>query len=136
MRKANPQAEQAIDDYLKTLGSFFYKYIQRGLSQITLESGKEINPGVVDGYKSRLAAVQSQMFTSSATPHKATDGIEEIVDGTSRLMSPVRTRLESPIVKRTSLGGTPNAPSQMPSPARDSGIVSLKERLAKLRQNP
>lgn len=149
-----------IDDYLKTLGNFFYKYIHRGLAQVKAESERTISLGGVDELKNRYATYSSQYF-GGATASIGTDshlvrdgsieddGIQQIVDGTSRLMSPVRNRLDSPVTKsalrNTSSSLAPHPATQLTnsqlqgsgqSRIGDSTIVSLKERLAKLRQNP
>lgn len=142
----HPQALRQIDNYLHTLGSFFYKYIKRNLRQIEIE--KEERPAGqtdLEMHKSRLAQMQT-IFSAGGMVGEdqhlhSTDGAisassssssvsSTVISETVYADSPVRKRLESPAAK-SALRSATASPKTIP--VKDSTIVSLKERLAKLR---
>jgi len=129
-----PTAAPQIDAYLEQLGSFFYKYIRRNLQQLEQEHRMNTSTtsglnGNVDSYKARLAQMQQAMADGGLVGDAAVDGDEEHNDGT---VSPVLARLDS----HNAQGLTPvtrSAAAATIHPVKDSSIVNLKERLARLR---
>ena len=135
-------AKEQISGFIASLGPFFQKYIERGLSRIDAElssvkannwsrtGGSTSAQGTftVQEYKERLASLKSQMFGDQAS------------GGTS----PVRNRLESPAAKFARHGPGPNSPCVKKTHDVVSAggvevdenvdeIVSLRERLARLK---
>ena len=136
-----------IDAFVASLGSFFQKYIERGLARLESEYTEKSDSPVADmeSYRTKLFALKSQMF---GTPHQqdeelkrgatAEEGTPMKSSGASNVTSPLRTRLESPAAKFARFGSPKNfgnGTDKPPAPPKEDGVISnLKERLARLKQ--
>lgn len=146
LERRHPQALRQIDNYLHTLGSFFYKYIKRNLRQIEIEMEERLAGQTdLEIHKSRLAQMQTIFsaggMVGEGQHSRPADGAisassssssvsSTVISETAYTDSPVRKRLESPAAK-SALRSATTSPKAIP--VKDSTIVSLKERLAKLR---
>ena len=148
-KKENPQFGVQIDSFISSLGSFFKKYIERGLERLESEhpANKVASSPVADleSYRHKLISLKSQMFGSSAQePNLAKESIPKSQqsfenENVSKNASPLRSRLESPAAKFARFGCSPknlsssSAVTDLP-PKNDAVISNLKERLARLKQ--
>lgn len=134
------------DAFVASLGSFFQKYIERGLARLESEYTERSTSPVADmeSYRNKLFALKSQMF---GTPHKLEDPAKRNNEestpskAVSNTASPLRTRLESPAAKFARFGSPKNfvanttTNEKPPVPPKDDAVISnLKERLARLKQ--
>lgn len=95
-QQANPSVAQQIDSYLEALGSFFYKYIKRNLTQLDQE--QRMRQPDLNAYKCKLAQMQQAMAEGGlvGADGDVNEAHEQPNDGT---VSPVMKRLESPFIK-------------------------------------
>ena len=140
LQRRYPQAGEQIDAYLQTLGSFFYKYIKRNLVQLEgeLHAGSTSRvSGDLEAHRSRLSQIQSAFGMGGMVV--ADQGAMTEDAKMAEMGSPVRNRLESPATKSAfkstlrSPGAASSILTAQGTPVKDSTILSLKERLAKLR---
>lgn len=143
-----------IKTFIASLGPFFQKYIERGLARIDAELNTTRSlpqPAAtmsVHEYKERLTQLRSQMFgvsASSVTDHHHDDNTDNSnVNGQEGGGgSPVRNRLDSPAYKFARMATTGSTQNSPLSPGRrvvdhqlqDATITSLRERLARLKNN-
>ncbi|PJF18721.1 hypothetical protein PSACC_01466 [Paramicrosporidium saccamoebae] len=125
LQRQHPYAASFIDSYLEKLGNFFCKYIKRNLAHIEAELSRAPLESDASGAG---AKIQMSMFGQGGMV--GDESCKTTPD--QPMMSPVRNRLDSPVANPR----TPIRPSQgmEGTPSKDSTIISLKERLAKLRQ--
>jgi len=147
-QEAYPETAPLVEAYLEQLGSFFYKYIKRNLEQIRAEQDRQVGSmATVEGLKQRLTHMQQQVFAprtqcEAKAASLVTDReIAAVTSALEAMQSPVRARLDSstasPVAKRL-CGGSPStrkAVSMAVPPQSDTTILSLKERLARLRHS-
>ena len=147
-KRENPTFGVQIDSFISSLGSFFKKYIERGLERLESEhSANNVASSPVadlESYRHKLISLKSQMFGTSAEPNptkesaaKSQNFIES--ENLSKNASPLRSRLESPAAKFARFGCSPKSLSSSATapdlpPKNDAVISNLKERLARLKQ--
>lgn len=98
-QQEHPSIANQIDSYLEQLGGFFYKYIKRNLHQIDMEHRMKHNEDIGQ-YRTKLNNLQ-EILTSATASSKAGGLVmaNAPVEDPFIVQSPVRTRLESPLLK-------------------------------------
>lgn len=160
-RAAHPYALDQINQFLAGLGDFFHKYIIRCLERIEVEQRQEaslkrsfINSedsgNTVEAYKQKLVHLRQQIFGTFDGDNSSAASSENQPPNLSSPSSALRranSHIDSPKMRaiRSNEPGTPTklsaamdlataAPaSPSPAAASPSSILSLKERLARLR---
>lgn len=158
LQRSYPYIRPQIEKYLETLGSFFCKYIRRNIAHLEMEASLNCsrnkfpqNIAVSDAFRAKLQTIQQQLNLSESYKDEKRDmgdsimmyiddkQIEEKAD--SLPITPIRNRLDSTstMIGNNGFGSTSGSSGKptlgATSPTRtDSTIVSLKERLARLRQ--
>jgi hypothetical protein len=148
-KQDNSKSLVQIEAFISSLGDFFQKYIERGLSRIEAEKTSSDKVAAIidhsqtaenmESYRQKLLSLKAQMFGTAdleMTPVKANGP-----DGSSHA-SPLRARLESPAAKLARFGSPKLAISALAAstqpnggtPDEDQVISNLKERLARFKQ--
>lgn len=160
-RSAHPYALDQINQFLTGLGDFFHKYIIRCLERIEIEQSQVANlkrstmyseesGNTVEAYKQKLVQLRHQIFGNEGgnITIENNDSSENQLPGSPSALRRANSHMDSPKMRsiRSNGPGTPtklsaamDLASAIPlgSPttatASPSSILSLKERLARLR---
>ena len=157
-RASHPYALEQINQFLAGLGDFFHKYITRCLERIEIEQSQaaalkksSLNSGesanTVEAYKQKLVQLRQQIFgevavSSENQPPESPSGASALRRANSHMDSPkmrsinpngpgTPTKLSAAMDLATAAAVPHGSPAQ--APASPSSILSLKERLARLR---
>ena len=161
-RVAHPYSLEQINQFLAGLGDFFHKYISRSLERIEVEQMQAaslkrsaLNTGdsgnTVEAYKQKLVQLRQQIFgtvegesptsVSSENQPPNSPSLAALRRANSHIDSPKMRSIRSndpgsptklsAAMDLASVAVPPGSPS--PAPASPSSILSLKERLARLR---
>lgn len=160
-RAAHPHALEQINQFLAGLGDFFHKYISRCLERIEIEQiqaaalkKSTFNSGdsgnTVEAYKQKLIQLRQQIFgelpsndqSSENQPPQSPSAASALRRANSHMDSPklrsinpngpgTPTKLSAAMDLATAAAAPLGSPAQ--APASPSSILSLKERLARLR---
>ena len=160
-RAAHPYALEQINQFLAGLGDFFHKYITRCLERIEIEQAQaaalkksSFNSGdsgnTVEAYKQKLIQLRQQIFgeipsssiSSENQPPDSPSSASALRRANSHMNSPkmrpinpngpgTPTKLSAAMDLATAAAVHQGSPAH--APASPSSILSLKERLARLR---
>lgn len=158
-RSAHPYALDQINQFLTGLGDFFHKYITRCLERIEVEQSQaaslkrstlnsEESGNTVEAYKQKLVQLRHQIFGNEISNNSPSS--ENQPPESPSALRRANSHMDSPKMRsiRTNGSGTPtklsaamdlatalSVPLGSPTaaPASPSSILSLKERLARLR---
>lgn len=162
-RSAHPYALDQINQFLAGLGDFFHKYITRCLERIEVEQSQaailkrsamnsEESGNTVEAYKQKLIQLRNQIFGNDVSNNNgnSSPSTENQPPESPSALRRANSHMDSPKMRsiRPNGPGTPTklsaamdlatasaAPLGSPTaaPASPSSILSLKERLARLR---
>lgn len=160
-RAAHPYALEQINQFLAGLGDFFHKYISRCLERIEIEQiqaaalkKSTFNSGdsgnTVEAYKQKLIQLRQQIFGESPSNAQSSENQPPESPSAASALRRANSHMDSPKLRSINPNG-PGTPTKLSAamdlataaavpqgsplhaPASPSSILSLKERLARLR---
>ena len=160
-RASHPYALEQINQFLAGLGDFFHKYISRCLERIEIEqvqaaslkksslnSGESAN--TVEAYKQKLVQLRQQIFGENPSGSVSSENQPPGSPSAALALRRANSHMDSPKMRSINPNG-PGTPTKLSAamdlatasavpqgspaqaPASPSSILSLKERLARLR---